>query len=107
MAGHAGLDDLEVLMDCNLQRAMASSRARAPVLSQVILAAGKEVSDAVIDGEEAFGNDDAAASFGNPLPSAASISLALKSVLTSSLVLTKNTRMSQALHRSGASLAVS
>lgn len=47
-------------MDCNLQRAMASSRARAPVLSQVILAAGKEVSDAVIDGEEAFGNDDAA-----------------------------------------------
>lgn len=48
----------------------------------------------------------AAAPFGNPLPAAASISLALNSVFTSGLVLTKNNVMTQASHQSGVGPAV-
>lgn len=49
----------------------------------------------------------AAASFGNLLPKTASISLALNSVFTSGLVLTKNNGMAQASHQNGFGPAIS
>lgn len=49
----------------------------------------------------------ASASSGNPLPSAASISLALNSVFASGVVLTKNNVMTQASHRSVVGPAIS
>jgi hypothetical protein len=48
-----------------------------------------------------------AAPFGNPLPKAASISLALNSVFTSGLVLTKSNEKAHASHRNGFGPAIS
>nr|XP_024385637.1 blue-light photoreceptor PHR2-like isoform X3 [Physcomitrium patens] len=108
MAGYGGLDDLELILDRNLHRALAASRTNAPAppwTNSGAAATGAEVED---DEEEAVASkEEVAASFGNPLPSAASLSLALNSVLTSSLILSKNNVVPQASQRGGVGPAIS
>ncbi|KAG0571171.1 hypothetical protein M758_6G207700 [Ceratodon purpureus] len=100
--GYGAFHDLDLIMDRNLHRALAvppSTPTPAPLSNSHFHAEDQDVlvqHDAV-----ATNHIQMAAPFSKPLSSAASISLALNSVLTSSIVLTKSNVTPQGSHRGG------
>ncbi|KAG0626041.1 hypothetical protein M758_2G098100 [Ceratodon purpureus] len=104
MAACGAFHDLELIMDGNLHRARLS-QVTPSSSSQVNSGEDVDVFDAALVDEDQV--DVAGSSFGNPLANAASISLALNSVFTSGLILTKNNEMAHASHRSRFGQAIS